>query len=79
MKTFIITTLAILITAISSPSWAYVNVNGYFKSNGTYVSPHIRSYPDGNPYNNLSSFNMNQSPLNSSPFNPNIGMAVSKV
>jgi len=23
------------------------------RSNGTYVAPHIRTYPDGNPWNNL--------------------------
>jgi len=29
-----------------------VHVNGYTRSNGTYVAPHMRSAPDGNPYNN---------------------------
>lgn len=33
---------------------AAVYVNGYYKSNGTYVAPHYRSSPDGNPYNNYS-------------------------
>lgn len=38
----------------SSASWAYVyTVNGYTRSNGTYVAPYLRSSPDGNPYNNL--------------------------
>lgn len=31
-----------------------VHVNGYFKKNGTYVSPHYRSSPDHNFYNNWS-------------------------
>jgi hypothetical protein len=31
-----------------------VSVRGYFRSNGTYVQPHYRSAPDGNPYNNWS-------------------------
>jgi len=31
-----------------------VHVRGYFRSNGTYVAPHMRSAPDGNPYNNWS-------------------------
>ena len=31
-----------------------VFVNGYMKSNGTYVQPHYRSAPDGNVYNNWS-------------------------
>jgi hypothetical protein len=33
---------------------AAVRVNGYFRKNGTYVQPHYRSNPDGNPYNNWS-------------------------
>jgi hypothetical protein len=33
---------------------ASVKVNGYFRKNGTYVKPHYRSNPDGNPYNNWS-------------------------
>jgi len=31
-----------------------VYVNGYYKSNGTYVQPHYRSAPDGNFNNNWS-------------------------
>ena len=31
-----------------------VYVNGYIKSNGTYVAPHYRTAPDSNPYNNYS-------------------------
>ena len=31
----------------------FVTVDGYVRGNGTYVAPHIRTYPDGNPYNNL--------------------------
>lgn len=33
---------------------AQVKVKGYYKKNGTYVQPHYRSNPDGNPYNNWS-------------------------
>jgi hypothetical protein len=29
-------------------------VRGYFRSDGTYVQPHYRSSPDGNPYKNWS-------------------------
>jgi len=29
-------------------------VRGYTKRDGTYVAPHYRSKPDGNPYNNFS-------------------------
>ena len=31
-----------------------VSVNGYWKSNGTYVAPHIRTSPDSSIYNNFS-------------------------
>lgn len=41
-----------------------VYVKGYFRSNGTYVAPHVRTYPDGIPWNNYSF------PGN---FNPNTG------
>lgn len=27
-------------------------VNGYYRSNGTYVQGHMQTNPDGNPYNN---------------------------
>jgi hypothetical protein len=29
-------------------------VGGYYRSDGTYVRPHYRTNPDGNPYNNYS-------------------------
>jgi|SRR6185312_4672823 len=31
-----------------------VHVNGYYRSNGTYVNSYERTSPDGNPYNNYS-------------------------
>ncbi len=31
----------------------YHNVDGYYRSDGTYVEPYIRSNPDGNPSNNI--------------------------
>lgn len=31
---------------------AQVKVSGYYRKDGTYVQPHERSNPDGNPYNN---------------------------
>jgi len=33
----------------------FVPVDGYVRQNGTYVAPHIRTFPDGNPFNNLRS------------------------
>ncbi len=35
-------------------SVAQVYVDGYYRKDGTYVQPHYRSNPDGNPYNNWS-------------------------
>jgi len=29
-------------------------VRGYFRKDGTYVRPHFRTAPDGNPFNNFS-------------------------
>lgn len=42
--------------------FAQVRVKGYYRKNGTYVQPHYRSKPDGNPYNNYSF------PGNSNPY-----------
>lgn len=39
-----------------------VRVRGYFRKDGTYVAPHSRTAPDGNPYNNYSypgNYNLN--------------------
>lgn len=33
---------------------AQAHVKGYYRKDGTYVRPHARSNPDGNPYNNWS-------------------------
>lgn len=51
---FIIAALAL--TSFSNLAFAYgdVYVQGYQRSNGTYVAPHMRSAPDGNSYNNWS-------------------------
>lgn len=35
-------------------SFSQVHVRGYYRKDGTYVQPHYRSSPDGNPYNNYS-------------------------
>jgi hypothetical protein len=48
--------LLIGLIAMGSMQFAFadVYVNGYFRSNGTYVQPHYRSNPDGNSFNNWS-------------------------
>lgn len=45
---------AVAMLLVSTSASAQVHVRGYFRSNGTYVQPHYRSAPDGNPYNNWS-------------------------
>lgn len=45
--------LAAAVSVVTSAS-AQVYVQGYTTKNGTYVAPHYRSVPDGNPYNNWS-------------------------
>ncbi len=42
--------------AITPGADADVFVRGYFRSGGTYVQPHYRSDPDGNFYNNWSTY-----------------------
>lgn len=47
-------------------------VRGYYKQNGTYVQPHYRTNPDGDPYNNCSlpgNYNPNTGKI--TPGNPN--------
>jgi hypothetical protein len=39
---------------ISNTVEAYVKVNGYYKKNGTYVAPYVRSNPNGLKYDNYS-------------------------
>jgi hypothetical protein len=51
--TFVLALLASILY-FSTVANAQVHVRGYFRSNGTYVQPHWRSSPDGNPYNNWS-------------------------
>lgn len=46
---FLVVSMIIWITA-----YPQVHVKGYYRKNGTYVKPHMRSSPDGNPYNNYS-------------------------
>jgi hypothetical protein len=45
--------LCLLLIAAALPVSAQ-NVNGYYRKDGTYVAPHMRTAPDNNPYNNYS-------------------------
>ncbi len=40
--------------ALIGAAQAQVYVDGYTRQDGTYVAPHYRSAPDGNPFNNYS-------------------------
>ena len=40
--------------SVSSSALAYVSVNGYYKSNGTYVNSYVRSSPNALKYDNYS-------------------------
>jgi hypothetical protein len=44
----------LLVLLCAATNLAQVRVRGYFRRDGTYVSPHYRSYPDGSFYNNWS-------------------------
>lgn len=46
--------LILLATLLVTFSFSQVKVKGYYRKDGTYVQPHYRSSPDGNPYNNYS-------------------------
>ena len=51
----IISLLGLLIfTFCANAAFADVHVDGYYRKDGTYVQPHYRSDPDGNPNNNWS-------------------------
>jgi hypothetical protein len=53
MKTLLLWSLLAL-ALVPFVSDAVVSVKGYYRKDGTYVQPHYRSNPDGNPYNNWS-------------------------
>jgi hypothetical protein len=53
ISTLVVVILTLVITTVAN---ADVHVRGYYRSNGTYVQPHWRSNPDGNFYNNWSTY-----------------------
>ena len=52
MKKVITLIIGILMVVPSLAAAKDVYVNGYYRSNGTYVRPHIRSAPDSHRWNN---------------------------
>ncbi|MFZ1937124.1 MAG: hypothetical protein WCB27_09020 [Thermoguttaceae bacterium] len=59
-------TVMALFAAVQAAS-ADVYVHGYIRSNGTYVQPYYRSNPDGNFWNNWSTY------PNINPYTGNVG------
>ena len=56
--------VACLAAVSAKEAFAQVSVNGYYRSNGTYVQPHQRTAPDGireNNYSYGSNYNPNSS------------------
>ena len=59
-------TLFLCLIFVSGMSLSDVSVRGYYRSNGTYVKPHMRSNPDGNFNNNWSTLG-NVNPYTGNP------------
>jgi hypothetical protein len=60
--------ISFLTASLAEAGW----VQGYYRQDGTYVQPHYRTNPDGNPYNNYSfpgNYNANTGRI--TPGNPN--------
>ena len=53
-KLFVKLLILLLFVLLLSTLTGGVDTKGYYHSDGTYVQPHYRSTPDGNPYNNYS-------------------------
>lgn len=51
MKKIILLALALMVSAVA---FSQTRVNGYYRSNGTYVQPHYRSSRDNTNHNNWS-------------------------
>jgi hypothetical protein len=49
-------TLALIAISFVSFSQSQVYVNGYYRSNGTYVQPHYRTSPNNTVYDNWSTY-----------------------
>lgn len=51
----LVVTILALVPALSADA-KDVYVRGHFRRDGTYVAPHHRTSPDGNPYNNYGTY-----------------------
>ncbi len=50
----LVASLALLLALVFATDALAASVRGYTRKDGTYVRPHTRTAPDGNPYNNYS-------------------------
>jgi hypothetical protein len=48
--------LVLLAPVITANAQGYHYVRPYYRSDGTFVQPHYQTNPDGNPYNNWSTY-----------------------
>jgi hypothetical protein len=58
----------LILGVATTPAFAYTSVRGYYRSNGTYVEPYVRSSPNALKYDNYgytggSSYNLVHSEL----------------
>ena len=54
MKKIILSSILVVSIFSSAFAGSLYMVNGYVKSNGTYVAPHLKTTPDNSLVNNLS-------------------------
>ena len=54
IKLVLVSIALTIFTSIDDAEAKRVRVKGYYRKDGTYVRPHYRTAPDGNPYNNYS-------------------------
>jgi len=52
LKRLVVGLFSLTFVLLAFQANAYVNVNGYYKANGTYVAPYVRSNPNGLKYDN---------------------------
>ncbi len=68
LATALLVLVSLLTVSLAEAGW----VRGYYRQDGTYVQPHYRTNPDGNPYNNYSfPGNYNPNKGTTTPGNPN--------
>ena len=53
-KLIAIALVAVAMISAATNAHALVNVRGYYRSNGTYVAPHVRTNPNSSVYDNFS-------------------------